>query len=320
MQGTVMQTIADDSRRFLRGNDGFFIVCRRLRDVGRLRNQEDTEMHHARPQPHTPTIFALGWSLCLAVLTPAATTDAAIATFEDLKLPRESYWNGADGSGGFASGGVRFKNTYVAGWEYWEGFAYSNITDTQTGGLEGQYNAIPGSGQGRSATYGVGYVGWLEPTTMTLSRPQTLQGLYVTNDNFTYYAILNSSGPAQKFGRDSGDVPDWLKLTVIGKDAAGDTTGKVDFYLADFRFADNSQDYVVNSWRFVDLTSLGEVKTLQFTVDSSDTGEFGINTPGYFCIDTVVPEPATALLLGLGTLVAIRRRRPHRPGSGEQSW
>jgi hypothetical protein len=285
-------------------------------------------MKHARPQPHTVTTFALIWSTCLAVLTLAATANAAIATFENLKLPRESFWNGSDGSGGFASGGVRFKNTYNAEWDFWDGFAYSNITDTRTEGLEGQYNAIPGSGQGRSANYGVAYVGWLEPPTLTLSRSQILQGLYVTNDNFAYYAMLNGSAPAKKFGGQTGDDPDWFKLTIIGKNAAGDTTGKVDFYLADFRFADNSQDYVINSWRFVDLTSLGEVKTLQFVLDSSDKEKYGINTPGYFCIDTIVPEPATALLLGLGALVAVRRRESHgrakntplHPGSGERSW
>jgi len=262
------------------------------------------------------------------MLMLAATADAAIATFENLKLPRESFWNGSDGAGGFASGGVRFKNSYNAEWEFWDGFAYSNITDTRTGGLEGQYNAITGFGQGRSANYGIAYVGWLEPPTLTLGRPQILQGLYVTNDNFAYYALLNGSAPAKKFGGATGDDPDWFKLTIIGKDAAGDTTGKVDFYLADFRFADNSQDYIVNSWKFIDLTSLGEVKTLQFVLDSSDAETYGINTPAYFCLDTIVPEPATILLLGLGALVAIRRTGPYsraenkafRPGSGERSW
>jgi len=266
-------------------------------------------MRHARPESHTASTLVFAWTICLAVLTPAATTKAAIATFENLELPEESYWNGADGSGGFASGGVRFKNNYNTEWEFWDGFAYSNITDTQTRDMDGQYNAIPGIGQGDSATYGVAYVGWLEPPTMTLSTAQILQGLYVTNNNYTYYTMLNGGPFSKAFGGPTGDDADWLMLTVTGKGATGDTTGKVDFYLADFRSADKSEDYIVDSWQFVDLTPLGEVKSLQFTLASSDTGAFGMNTPAYFCVDTVVPEPATIFLLGLGALVATYRGR-----------
>ena len=262
-------------------------------------------MRHARPKSHRLMTFVPAWSTCLAVLLLAGTSNAAIATFEDLTLPKESYWNGADNSGGFASGGVRFQNYYNADYGvYWEGFAYSNVTDTQTSGLEGQYGAITGSGQGDSTTYGIGFVGWFGPTTLTLSKPQTLQGFYVTNDNFAYYAMLNGDGPAKKFGGETGKDSDWLMLTITGKDTAGNDTGNVDFYLADFRSEDNSLDYIVDTWQFVDLTPLGEVKSLQFTMGSSDTGKYGINTPGYFCIDTVVPEPATVFLLGLGTLLA----------------
>jgi hypothetical protein len=243
------------------------------------------------------------------ILALAGTAHAAIATFEDLTLPPESYWNGADGSGGFHSIGAFFQNNYDAEWDYWDGFAYSNRTDTETQGAEGQYNAITGSGQKQSAMYGVAFVGWEELPTMTLSTPRQLDGLYVTNDSYTYYALRYGSQFSKKLGGDTGDDADWFRLSITGQDAAGEPTGKVEFYLADFRSLDNAQDYIVNSWEFVDLTSLGMVKSLQFALESSDTGAFGMNTPGYFCLDTVVPEPATLLLLGCGALFAGCRRR-----------
>jgi hypothetical protein len=61
----------------------------------------------------------------------------------------------------------------------------------------------------------------------------------------------------------------------------------VDFYLADYRFTDNSEDYIVDEWTWVDLSSLGAVDSLSFTLTSSDVGQFGMNTPAYFCMDNV---------------------------------
>jgi hypothetical protein len=115
--------------------------------------------------------------------------------------------------------------------------------------------------------------------------------------------MLNGDSFAKKFGGSGGNDPDWFFLTMTGKDAAGVVTGTVDFYLADFQFADNQLDYIVNNWRFVDLTPLGVVKSIEFSLSSSDTSAWGMNTPAYFAIDTIVPEPATLLLLGIGALM-----------------
>jgi hypothetical protein len=227
--------------------------------------------------------------ICILTLLLAATSKAAVTTFDDLTLPPESYWNGSDGTGEFTSGGIHFANHYNADWDYWEGFAYSNRTDPNLAGLLGQYSAIAGGGQGGSANYGVAFIGWETLPTLTLATPQVLSGLYVTNDSYTYYDMLYGSAFSKKFGGSDGNDPDWLKLTITGLDAAGQVTGRVDFYLADFRFADNTQDYILKSWAFVNLSSLGEVKSLQFSLDSSDKSGPYLNTPAYFCIDTIVP-------------------------------
>jgi hypothetical protein len=249
-------------------------------------------------------------SLIVVLAVTGAASAAMVADFEDLILAPQSYWNGSDSSGGFTSGSARFNNNYDTTYHSWDGFAYSNITDTTTKGMSGQYNSIAGSGQGGSANYGVGYVGWAQLPAITLNTVSGVGGLYVTNNNYSYYSMLNGDSFAKKFGGSSGNDPDWFLMTITGKDAGGITTGMVDFYLADYRFADNGLDYILDTWAFVDLTSLGAVKGLEFTLNSSDAGEWGMNTPAYFAIDTIVPEPTTIVLLTLGGLL-LRMRRVH---------
>jgi len=229
--------------------------------------------------------------VCLiAVLTMVSFANADRVTLEDLILPGESCWNGSDESGGFNSGGAHFGNSYNSAWETWDGFSYSNMTDTAVTGIAGQYNAITGAGQGNSGNYAIGYVGWAGLPTVTLDTAGVLAGLYVTNNNCAYYSMLDGDAFAKKFGGETGDDPDWYLLTITGKNSSSEVTGTVEFYLADFRFEDNSQDYIVDTWQFVDVTSLGTVKGLEFGLSSSDVGDWGMNTPAYFALDTIVRE------------------------------
>lgn len=250
--------------------------------------------------------------ILILVLMINSVSSAAIATFDDLSLGSGSYWNGSDGSGGFSSGSAHFSNNYNATYTSWDGFAYSNISDTTSSGWTAQYNAITGGGQGGSANYAIGFdplaSGFgTELPTMTLNTAGIVGGLYVTNNNYAYYSMLNGDAYAKKFGGVSGDEADWFLLTITGKDTAGDSIGSVEFYLADYRFADNGQDYIVNTWEYVNLMDLGTVNSLEFSLSSSDMGSYGMNTPGYFAMDTVVPEPGTLVLLALGG-VLLRRK------------
>ncbi len=236
----------------------------------------------------TPWNGRLKLLIILLIALLSVTANATLVTFEDLPLPSESYWDGSNESGGFLTGQVYFVNNYDPNYMSWDGFVYANLTDANASGWESQYNAIPGQGQGDSATYAVAYVGWQEPPTLALPEPQTVAGIYVVNNNYAYYDMLYGGLFSKKFGGQNGDDEDWFKLTITGLDTLGQVTGTVDFYLADFRFTNNEEDYIVNAWTFIDLTIMGEVETLQFTLNSSDTGMFGMNTPGYFCLDTLI--------------------------------
>jgi hypothetical protein len=91
---------------------------------------------------------------------------------------------------------------------------------------------------------------------------------------------------AKKFGGATGNDSDWFMLTVTGY-LQGNMTDTVNFFLADFRSADNSQDYILKDWTMVNLMKLGNVDSLSFALSSSDNGIYGMNTPAYFCMDNL---------------------------------
>lgn len=92
----------------------------------------------------------------------------------------------------------------------------------------------------------------------------------------------------------------------MGIDVNGVYSGIVEFYLADYRFTD---DYIIDEWTWVDLSGLGDVVGLEFYLSSSDNNAGGMKTPGYFAMDTVIPEPASIILLGAGLLLLRNKKQ-----------
>jgi hypothetical protein len=117
---------------------------------------------------------------------------------------------------------------------------------------------------------------------------------------------------AKKFGGADGTDPDFLALSIEGLDGNAASTGTVEFMLADFRFSDSADDYILTDWASVSLAPLGTVAALSFSLTGSDVGAFGLNTPAYFALDNLssVPLPPALALLApaLGLLVRWRRQ------------
>ncbi len=223
-----------------------------------------------------------------------------VSPFDDVALETDTFWNGADETGGFKSGSAYFYNNYNTSFNSWSGFAYSNTTDTITAGHTNQYSANTGVGVNNTPNYGVGFV----PIDYTgsynilqiglqltnLVKNTVLSGMYITNNTYATISMLNGDGFAKKFGGNSGNDPDWFKLTVWGYHN-GNITDSIEFNLSDYRFSDNSLDYIIKEWTWVDLSNLGIVDSLSFSVISTDVGQYGLNTPAYFCIDDLNGNP-----------------------------
>ena len=225
----------------------------------------------------------------------AGNDNCVVSDFNNLSLPPESYWNGSDASGGFHSGLAFFPNDYNQDWAFWSGWSYSNITDNTTPGWMNQYSAITGGAYDsfgpQPGIYAVAYVAGT--TTIHFDSPSAhhVAGFFVTNATYAALSMLYGDAYAKQFGGDSGDDPDWFLLSIWGM-RDGLPTDTVDFYLADYRFEDNSLNYIVDTWEWVELGSLGKFDNLVFSLSSSDVGDWGMNTPAYFALDMlhVVPD------------------------------
>ncbi len=119
-------------------------------------------------------------------------------------------------------------------------------------------------------------------------RNHQIKSIAVCNSTLVYLTIKNGAEGIKRFGGESNNEPDWFLLTIEGYNLGGEITGKVDFYLADYRFENNKRDYIVNKFTPVDLSSLGMVNKLVLKLTSSVTGSNGeILTPRYVCIDNI---------------------------------
>ncbi len=88
---------------------------------------------------------------------------------------------------------------------------------------------------------------------------EMLKGMYVTNNLWAYQAMRDGDNLATPFGGPSGNEPDYFRIRAVAFNANNVAFDTLYFYLADYRFEDNSQDYIVTDWRYFDLSSFGEV-------------------------------------------------------------
>ena len=206
------------------------------------------------------------------------------ATFEDVQLGSNGIWQPPYGSNEMSSGGWLFTNFTENG--YWGGFTASNRTDLTQTGLNAQYTAASGCGYDGSSQYAVAYTMGMQTDVYAADgQMHTVTGCYVTNGLWTYEDMVQGGYGEPPYGGTTGNDPDWFKITATGKNANGQTVGTLDFYLADLRFANNEEDYILDTWEWFDLSPLGNVATISFSLSSSRGSGYNMITPAYFCMD-----------------------------------
>lgn len=199
--------------------------------------------------------------------------------------------------------GVTFSHSATASeyGTYWSGFCASRVSDVDDYSSDGswlqhQYASMQGGGvSGLGTPYIVGYWNSMEgenpespslKIAMTDGASFTVKSVYVNNTTYAYYTMLNGSAYSKKF-----TDGDWTKVSFFGVTANGSIAGPVDFYLADYRDGRHS---LVKDWTMVDLSALsasGELKYVYLQMSSSDSGQWGMNTPAYVALDRLTLNP-----------------------------
>lgn len=228
----------------------------------------------------------------ISFTAPNPNVSRSVATFEDVALGEQGFWNGSDLSGeedsgnyygSFTSSVFSFDNIYTAAWGSFMGFACSSLTDTITSGYMNQYSPKAGEGANGSAQFALAYENGatFNCTYKEGYTNNTLKSVMITNGTYVYNEIRDGGAYSKKF--ESGD---WFKVTFTGYKGEAET-GSVDYYLADFR---DGKTYINKEWVEVDLTPLSDATTVMITFDSTDKGQFGVNTPKYVFIDNLTIE------------------------------
>ena len=213
-----------------------------------------------------------------------------VATFEELEVPADGHISVSteedDERTEFMSGGYEFAHGCMSDWDYWYFFGYANRTETKYESLDDQWNNVVGGGYDGSANYGVAYAAAFNgPCYVTVLSDEDVivPGFYITNSSYTYNSLTGGDPYAKVFGEG-----DWFKLTITGYDSNDEVTGTKEYYLAYLRDADKA--YIIDDWRYVDLSGLGKVHKMNFELSSTDNGDYGMNTPAYFCFDNFGAE------------------------------
>lgn len=194
-------------------------------------------------------------------------------------------------------GNVNFAHTGGESYGYpvWNGFCPSISTDTQqysdNDWLSHQWSVMGGAGllvEGgamvtrQGAPYMVAFWDNQEDLDAIPAHPslkvQPVNGvqfipvrIYVNNSTYAYYCMRDGSSFNRAF-----TATDSFIVKAIGV-RGGVKTGTIDIPMA-------AEGAFVTTWTAVDLTALGTVDYVYFQMTSTDTGQWGMNNPAYFCV------------------------------------
>lgn len=252
------------------------------------------------------TIFILAALFCAAAANAENKTITLDLTKSTTPLEfnaNNGSWTGTydDDAESIDSQVFSFVHSSIADWNTWWGFTASNHADNARpantliqqwsnmakGGImldengEVKLDSFGAPEVSADVPYLVAFYGFMmgeRPVDMSFADGKSYEAVsvYVNLNSYAYYSMEYGDSFARAFT--NGDK---FTLTIHG--VAPDETEKT----VDVEFASYTNgDLTINrGWKYVDLSTLGVVNELYFTMESTDSGAYGMNTPAYFCLD-----------------------------------
>ncbi len=214
----------------------------------------------------------------------------------------DTFWNNSNAAGPYVESDVTFSINYDSTFMSWDGFALSSMRDDTTAGYGNQYSSYSGDAYS-GLTYGVYFPGFGAPNYIEHQSDVQFDGFWVNNSTYAALSMRDGDMFAKQFGSPNGpdgqpdgtNGEDWFLLSVFVLDALGNQLDSTGIYLADYRFSDPQDDYILDQWTYVDLSGLSAGRKLGFDLTSSDVGQFGMNTPAYFVIDDLTIDGSLSI-------------------------
>ena len=201
----------------------------------------------------------------------------AVPDFENINLAAESVYHMSE-SGVFESGDFRFQQEVNV--SDWGTYYYGNIVSSKTGKeYKGDYqNDMSAAGGAHAGQKFVVWTGSYEGLdSVFLKEAAVVPGFYVCNTPWVVEAILNGDGMSDDGGAPFGDN-DYFTLTIHGSLNGKAVNSEVTVDLA------KGKTYI-QECAYVDLSSLGKVDAITFSLASSKKNSLGMTTPAYFAFD-----------------------------------
>jgi len=204
--------------------------------------------------------------------------------FQNVDIPNGQYKNDAGATGFFQEGIVKFQNSSTD-WGARYGFVYSQMHNVTTFDyVTNEYSVyVPNDPQENK--FMVGFISIYDAPSIeiTFSKPVKDLSFDVANSTLAALAMKGKdpNGFARKF--EEGDL---FELIIQMYDTNDNPlfleNGKPKS--AKIPLAQGAQ--IVDGWVTISITGEG-ISRIEFSLDSSDTGQWGMNTPAYFCIDNI---------------------------------